>query len=256
MITDSFDRSSRELIRPEDGIDQKTLEIAKKYAIRTFILTFSSKLIDTLADKQEIVILDEKLKFGSAAGKNPVYRINGSEIGVFLCGIGATMAVGMVEELHAAFGTENFVFFGSCGVLSKIPAGKLILPTYAYRDEGVSYHYAPSCDYIEVRNADKLSVLLDEMHIDYIKGKVWTTDAFYRETENNRDKRIEDGCICVEMECSALQAVCDFRGLQLYHFLYGADSLDGTWQRRILGNLEMDSRIAYFYLAKQIAESI
>lgn len=34
----------------------------------------------------------------------------------------------------------------------------------------------------------------------------------------------EDGCISVEMECSALQAMCDFRGLNFYAtapFLFG-----------------------------------
>jgi hypothetical protein len=55
------------------------------------------------------------------------------------------------------------------------------------------------------------------------------------------------------MECSALQAVCDFRGLGFYPFLYSADSLHGTWDRRILGNLERDSRLQYFALAREIA---
>ena len=58
------------------------------------------------------------------------------------------------------------------------------------------------------------------------------------------------------MECSALQAVCDFRGLELYQFVYAADSLSGNWTRRILGNLEMDARTAYFVLAEKIAERI
>ena len=59
----------------------------------------------------------------------------------------------------------------------------------------------------------------------YILSKNWTTDAFYRETENNIAKRKADGCISVEMECSAMQAVCDFRGLELYYFLTSADLL-------------------------------
>lgn len=58
------------------------------------------------------------------------------------------------------------------------------------------------------------------------------------------------------MECSALQAVCNFRGLELYQFIYAADSLNGTWSRRILGNLEIDARLAYFKLAEEIAERI
>ena len=104
-----------------------------------------------------------------------------------------------------------------------------------------------------IRNADRLMEIFDELGVEYIAGKTWTTDAFYRETEAARDKRISEGCVCVEMECSALQAVCDFRGLELYQFVYAADSLNDKWARRILGNLEMDSRMAYFVLAEKIA---
>lgn len=47
----------------------------------------------------------------------------------------------------------------------------------------------------------------DELGINYVEGKTCTTDAFYRETEHNREKRVAEGCLCVEMECSAAQAV-------------------------------------------------
>ena len=137
-----------------------------------------------------------------------------------------------------------------------IAEGKLIVIDEAYRDEGTSYHYIQASDYIKIKTANSLTKILDELEIEYVVGKSWTTDAFYRETEKNKTKRVKEGCICVEMECSALQAVCDFRGLELYHFVYTADSLDGTWSRRILGHLELDHRIAYFALAKQISERI
>ena len=256
MITDSFDASEKELISALDGVSRKALEAAKKYQIRTFIITFSKKLIDHLCETGQIELLDEDLYFGSAAGKNPVYRIPDTETGVFLSGIGAMMSAAMIEELSEAFQCRNYIFYGSCGVLTEIPEGKLIIPIEAYRDEGVSYHYAQASDYIRMKNASVLEKIFDQAGVGYVTGKTWTTDAFYRETERNRDRRSEEGCICVEMECSAVQAVCDFRGLELYHFLYGADSLKGSWQRRILGDPEMDSRIAFFSLAKMIAEHI
>ena len=60
----------------------------------------------------------------------------------------------------------------------------------------------------------------------------------------------------MEMECSALQAVCDFRGLDFYPFLYSADSLHGAWSRRIQGALEKDSRLLYFDLAAAVAQRL
>ena len=102
----------------------------------------------------------------------------------------------------------------------------------------------------------KLAALLDRLGVDYVCGKTWTTDAFYRETESNTARRVGEGCVCVEMECSALQAVCDFRGAALYQFVYAADSLHGTWNRRILGELEKDARLQYFGLAWEIVKAL
>lgn len=74
---------------------------------------------------------------------------------------------------------------------------------------------------------------MESKKLPYVLGKNWTTDSFYRETENNLAKRKADGCISVEMECSAMQAVCDFRGLQLYYFLTSGDLLDAPeWDQR------------------------
>lgn len=256
MIIDSFDDKSPALISPKDALSKNIFDIASNYKIDTFIITFSGQLFDELVKRDLVELLDEKLAFGSAAGKNCVYRIPGTNIGVFLSGIGSMMASGMIEELYAVFGCKKFVVFGSCGALVDLPEGRLIIPSEAYRDEGMSYHYVKASDYITIKNSNKLAKVFDELKVDYMLGKVWTTDAFYRETVSNRDARIADECLCVEMECSALQAVCDFRGLDLYHFVYAADSLDGEWTKRILGHLELDHRIAYFYLAKQIVEHI
>ena len=74
------------------------------------IITFSLKLMKELIRIREITILDERLSFGSAAGKNPVYKTKGSNVGVFLSGIGSMMSAGMIEELYAAFGCKNILF--------------------------------------------------------------------------------------------------------------------------------------------------
>ena len=89
-----------------------------------------------------------------------------------------------------------------------------------------------------------------------LKEKHGQLMRFLEKQKNNRNRRIEEGCICVEMEIAGLQAVCDFRGIEFYPFVYGADSLHGKWAKRILGNNEMNHRLAYFYLAKKISDNI
>lgn len=108
-----------------------------------------------------------------------------------------------------------------------------MIPTEAYRDEGTSYHYMAASDYVKVKNADIVAKFMSKNGIPYVMGKTWTTDSFYRETVNNFQKRKEDGCISVEMECAGLQAMCDFRGLELYTFFISDDLLDAPeWDKR------------------------
>ena len=256
MITDSFDARSPEIILPDDTIRDEAKAAAARHMIDTAIIVFSNKLLLALLEAGRIEPMDEGLRTGSAAFREPIYRIKGKETIIALAGTGAPIAAAIVEELITLFHPKRFLAFGSCGALCDIPAGRLILPVSAVRDEGTSYHYAPAADEIELRGAAKLGALLDGLGVGYVKGKTWTTDAFYRETEKNKDRRLRAGCICVEMECAALQAVCDFRKVEFYQFLYTADSLDGKWDRRTLGEQERDSRLAYFSVAEALAERL
>ena len=256
MITETFDNASKAIITPVQTIPQEVIDLGHKANIRVIIMTFSYRLINALIEDGLIEVIDERIQVGSAAGHSPAYRIRNTDVGVVLTGIGAPLATAIAEELRVVFGCNKFIVFGSCGALTDLPEGKIILPDEAYRDEGTSYHYAPAADFIKIRNADRLAEIMDELEIGYVLGKTWTTDAFYRETVNNKEKRVEQGCICVEMECSRLQAMCDFYGAQLYQFVYAADSLDTDWSRRILGIMEMDSRLKYFYVAWEIAKRI
>ena len=59
-----------------------------------------------------------------------------------------------------------------------------------------------------------------------MKGRVWTTDAIYREIRNKVAERRAEGCLAVEMELAGVQAVCDYHGFELYDFLVTGDVLD------------------------------
>jgi purine-nucleoside phosphorylase len=112
-------------------------------------------------------------------------------------------------------------------------------------------------DYVEVPTYFKLATILENLNVPYVVGKVWTTDGFYRETRANFEKRKMDGCICVDMECASLAAISAFRNIEFYEFMYSADNLDSTtWDKRILGNLTMNEREKYMYLALEIAINI
>lgn len=128
------------------------------------------------------------------------------------------------------------------------------------RDEGTSFHYAHASDEILVNKKykDEFIQILEQHNCSYTMGKVWTTDACYRETREKVNRRRESGCICVDMECSAVAALADFREKEVFQFFYAADNLDNEeWDARSLSNsteiLEKD-RIAL--LAMEMAVRI
>ena len=220
MITDSFDPKSEPLFTPESFLGPQ------RHLSDVCILTFSHVI---LKEMQERFTLIEVGTLDSAGGSRPVYAFEhgGMTLTAFLGGLGSTVAGNDVIELNWITGATKFVMFGSSGSLNReVTAGKYVIPTEAYRDEGMSYHYAPPSDYIAIGTADKTAAMFDELRLPYVKGRVWTTDAFYRETRDQFEKRRSEGCLAVEMELAGVQAVCDFYGFELYDFLVTGDVLD------------------------------
>jgi len=202
------------------------------------ITCFSKKLMDRYAE----IFNGEKIaEISNANGRVPVYKImyKGMEIALFMSRVGASACTVAYEEV-LAMGLEKLIMFGTCGVLDRnIEDLAIIIPSSAIRDEGTSYHYMKAGEEILV-NEKYVSEFIDVLstnNVSYVKGKVWTTDAPYRETRAKILKRKEQGCVCVDMECSAMNAVAKFRNKDLFQFFYAADNLDSAkWDKRSLGN--------------------
>jgi len=192
----------------------------------------------------------------------PIYRAKykGMDIALYESDVGAAACVGMLEDLFAA-GVEKLVLFGTCGVLDRsIQDCGIIIPTAALRDEGTSFHYAPPSDEIEVnpKYREEFIEVLEQHKCSYTQGKVWTTDAFYRETAEKMARRKAAGCVCVDMECSAVAALAQFRGKEVFHFFHAADNLDGeVWDSRSLsGNANLTGKDKAALLALELAVRI
>ena len=219
------------------------------------ITCFSEKLMNRCVES----LKGEKIaEITNANGKAPVYKINykGIDIALFMSRVGAPACIVSYEEV-LAMGLEKLIMFGTCGVLdSSIDDLAIIIPTSAVRDEGTSYHYMKATDEIEVnpKYRKEFKEILDKNKVTYVEGKVWTTDAPYRETRAKVLKRKEQGCICVEMECSAMRAVANFRNKELFHFFYAADNLDGEWDMRSLENeVKLSEKEKIIYLTLELA---
>ncbi len=232
MILEEFDTEKKAFINPEDTVfyDGHFPNIA----VTCFANTTFNHMIEAL---DAVKIYDLK----NANGSIPVCKTNykGKEIVVFMSMVGAPNCIGNMEEL-ISLGVKKFVIFGTCGVLDKsILDCAIVIPNSAVRDEGTGYHYAESSDEIAVntKHIDKFTNFLDTLGVDYHIGKTWTTDAFYRETPKKIQRRKSQGCISVDMECSAISALAQFRNVEVLQFFYGADNLDSVkWDKRSLAN--------------------
>lgn len=199
--------------------------------------------------------------FPSVGGDSPIYRmtLNGLDILFFVPNVGAPAAAGMLEEM-IVWGAEYFVFLGCCGVLQNdIVDGHIILPTAALRDEGLSYHYIPAADEIAMpaQSMKAMHMAMETLGLPYVEAKTWTTDALYRETRDKVNRRKGQGCVCVEMECAALLAVAEFRGVSLAQFLWSADNLDAPeWEKRGLDDCGSSGMDKYMAAAVEIAKNM
>ncbi|MBR0081142.1 MAG: nucleoside phosphorylase [Clostridia bacterium] len=220
MIVHSFDNQSEPVFGPEAFLGPQ------RHLCELCILTFSERIFGELQTRFPVRTVGT---IRSVNGEHPIclFEYAGKTIGALLLSVGATGAGNDLIELNWQTGATKFLAFGSAGSLNRAETeGKYVIPTEAYRDEGMSYHYAPPADYIRIGTADALANLFDELRLPYVKGRVWTTDAPYRETRNQVAARQAEGCIAVEMELSGLQAICNFHGFTLYDFLVTGDVLD------------------------------
>ena len=253
MLLEEFDFDKSAVIEP--WFVHQPVENFPETVVSIFSHTLFQKIVVFLGGR---IITETK----DVDGHWPVYEVNykGKRFALYKARLGAPACVGSFEDI-IPMGAKRIILLGNCGVLDKaIEDCGIIIPTRAIRDEGTSYHYAPAADYIDVNKKyiPEFIEVLNECGYSYVKGTTWTTDAFYRETRGKIAKRKEMGAICVEMECSAVQAMCDFRGVEFFQFLYAGDNLDhSTWDPRSLsGTARLDDKEKIAMLAFELAVKI
>lgn len=253
MLLCQFDPSRHAVIDP-DMIFQPMADFPE-----TVVSIFSHQLFGAVRDFLGGVQIAETR---DVDGDWPIYVVNygGRRLAFCKARLGAPACVGLFEDV-IGLGARRIILLGNCGVLDKsIRDCGIIIPTKAIRDEGTSYHYAPPADLIDVNkaHADTFKALLTELGYPYVEGVTWTTDAFYRETPKKIESRKAMGAVCVEMECAAMQAMCDFRGVEFFQFLYAGDNLDhSNWDPRSLsGNARLDDKQKIAQLAFELAARI
>ena len=186
MITDSYRSEKESIFSPEAFLGER------KHICDTAIATFSGEIFNSVLEKyphKEVACV------GTTNGSKSVYLldINGKNAVFYLSAIGSALAGNDIIEISWQTGIKNLIIFGSAGSLdNEATDGKYVIPTQAYRDDGMSYHYAPPSDFIDVKNSGKLADIFEELKLPHVQGRIWTTDAPYRETKTALAERKKD----------------------------------------------------------------
>ena len=189
------------------------------------VFAFLGEYIDEYARKAKARKVSE---YVSATKSYPVYitEHKGEEVVLCQAPVGAAAAAQILDWL-IGYGVREIISAGSCGALETFPESTFLVPNRALRDEGASYHYAPSSRFMEISEKARKAIeeTVTQHGMKYQEVVTWSTDGFYRETKEKVAYRKSEGCSVVEMECSALAAVSAFRGATWGMILYTADSL-------------------------------
>ena len=213
-----FDDNPQAVLMPTH--EELDLKLPKKC-----IYAFLEEEIDRYAQEVEADCVGE---FVSAIKTYPVYVMDykGEKVCLAQAPVGSAPAAQFMDWL-IGYGVEQIISTGTCGVLADIEENAFLVPVRALRDEGTSYHYASPSRYMDVHieAVSAIEQVLEQLGIPYEEVMTWSTDGFYRETAEKVAYRKEEGCAVVEMECAALAAVAQLRGVVWGQLLFTADSL-------------------------------
>jgi uridine phosphorylase len=243
-----FDPDPNAVVQPD-----RVVEVGPHNARRA-VMCFFSQVLDRLEREGAPVLFELE----AAHGVHPVFGfdVDGERIAVFHPGVGAALAGGFFEE-SIAHGCRRFVAVGTAGgLVPDLTIGHVIVPSFAVRDEGTSYHYLPPSRSVEptAEAVDALTATLERHDVPYVTGGTWSTDGFYRETRAKVERRVSEGCLTVEMEASALFAIARFRRVPIAQLLITSDDLSGEWSG--FRRADHDSRWSLFLLAAEAVRAL
>jgi uridine phosphorylase len=152
------------------------------------------------------------------------------EDGTILVGpiFGGPLCAAILEELSAV-GVKYAIGYGASGTLdSDIPACSIMVADSGLCSDGTSKEYSEERE--SPADAGMLKRLMNAMSrrgLPEIRGKVWTTDAIYREFPSTVDYWKKQGANFVNMETSPFYAVAREKGVKAAYLSAVSDNVSG-----------------------------
>lgn len=191
------------------------------------VLDFDGDLSDHLAEQH---MSSPRSSWACFHTSMRVADIAGTPCGIVPRTIGGPYAVLIAEQLWAA-GAKLIVGLTSAGRVSpNLPLPSIVVVNEAIRDEGTSLHYVPPTASVRTPSMSIVERLITELsavapHV--CQGRVWTTDAPYRETREQLDYWATQNVLAVEMQAASLFAFAEARRAPVAVVALVSNSVDG-----------------------------
>ena len=132
-------------------------------------------------------------------------------VAVYLSHIGAP-ASAMLYDIMIASGVKRLLMLGMAGAISAdCRIGDIVVPQWGIREEGTSHHYLEPQERAKASPEMLARIRNHFLRLGIKEGGVWTIDAPYRETPEKVKLYSARGALAVEMECTALMSVAQYR---------------------------------------------
>lgn len=138
------------------------------------------------------------------------------EVTIMASGMGMPSMGIYAYELYKDYGVEKIIRVGSMGAYSgKLKLFDVVLALEAYTDSSFA-KVQNNDDRNVIASNPKLNLLLEEsakeLDVKINKGRIYTSDVFYKGKENYKEIAATHNCVGVEMEAFALFATADYFG--------------------------------------------
>jgi|TARA_B110000438_G_scaffold129560_1_gene125854 uridine phosphorylase len=173
------------------------------------LVVFAKDVLDGL--RRELKLTRSEEKFYFFGGACELYLNQSKNIALIEGAIGAPIGVSAVHTAISR-GVRRVFVVGLCGAVDdSLQVGELVIPVECVREEGTSFHYIPG-DRLAVPDIEMRQHL--EAHLaksarTYRVGKTVSTDAPYRQTTQTELNWRRNKVIGVDMEMSAVFALCE-----------------------------------------------
>ena len=168
--------------------------------------------------------------------------------------------VGGTFEILKHEGVKKVVAFGWCGAVHpEVRVGDILLAGSVIREEGTSYHYLPAdADPLPSPAVNSaLRCAAARAGIAVREGRIWSTDAPYRETRSKVREFAASGVLGVDMETSAIVSLGSVLRIDVGVLLLVSDELwDREWRWGVPTRKFAEARRNYARIAADAAQAL